>query len=79
MNRVNMREARIRFSAIVKAAERGRSTVITRRGRQVARVDPIATAAGGSLPDLTAFRASIKIKGKPLSQVVVAARKEARY
>ena len=79
MNRVNMREARRRFSDIVKAAEQGKSTVITRRGRQVARVDPVAAAGGKSLPDLTEFRASIPVKGKPLSQVIIDHRKEARY
>lgn len=79
MNRVNMREARRQFSDIVKAAERGKSTVITRRGRQVARVDPISTTGIKSLPDLTEFRASIKIKGKGLSQAIIDRRKETRY
>ena len=79
MNRVNMREARRRLSDIVNAAERGHSTVITRRGRQVARVDPVAPVKGRVLPDLTEFRASIKAKGKPLSQVVIDQRNEGRY
>ena len=79
MNRVNMREARRRLSEIVRAAERGEATVITRRGRQVARVDPIVTATGRVLPDLADFRASIQVKGKPLSQVVIDQRKEGRY
>jgi prevent-host-death family protein len=79
MKGVNMREARRRFSAIVDAAERGESTVITRRGRQVARVEPAGTGKGTALPDLTEFRASITVKGKPLSRVVIDARKGARY
>jgi prevent-host-death family protein len=79
MNRLNMREARKRFSDIVKAAECGQSTVITKRGRQVARVEPVGSTAGKSLPDLSDFRASIKARGKPLSQVVAGRRKEARY
>ena len=78
MNRVNMREARRRFSAIVDAAERGEATVITRRGRQVARVEPAGGGESTPLPDLTAFRASIRVKGKPLSRVVIDARKGAR-
>ena len=32
-----------------------------------------------SLTDLTEFRASLKAKGKPLSQVVIESRREARY
>jgi prevent-host-death family protein len=79
MNRVNMREARQRLSSIVDAAEHGRSTVITRRGRQVARIGPTGVAKGQPLPNLSEFRASVKVKGKPLSRVVVARRKEARY
>ncbi len=79
MDCMNMREARRRFSDIVKAAERGESTIITRRGRQVARVDQARSAGGRTLPDLTEFRASIKVKGKPLSQVVIDQRRGARY
>ena len=79
MNRVNIREARRRLSDIVDAAERGLSTVITRRGRQVARIEPIRPAKGKPLPDLTEFRASVKVKGKPMSEVVTDRRREARY
>lgn len=79
MERVNIREARSRFSAIIKAAERGQSTVITRRGQQVARVEPIGPAQGCLLPDLTEFRASQKAKGKPLSQIAIENRRESRY
>ena len=79
MNRVNIREARRRLTSIVDAAQRGRKTVITRRGRQVAMVEPIRPVKGSPLPDLSKFRASIKVKGKPLSEVVIAGRKEARY
>ena len=79
MNRVNIREARRRLTSIVDAAERGQKTVITRRGRQVALVEPIRPAKGNTLPDLSEFRASVKVKGKPLSQVVLGRRNEARY
>jgi prevent-host-death family protein len=78
MNRVNIREARRRLSDILKDAERGESTVITRRGREVARVNPVGGPAGG-LPDLSEFRASITVKGKHLSKVVASQRRGARY
>ena len=78
MNRVSIREARRRLTAIVKAAENGQKTIITRRGRQVAMVEPIRHRAGKRLPDLTEFRASIQIKGKPMSQEVIDARRKAR-
>jgi antitoxin (DNA-binding transcriptional repressor) of toxin-antitoxin stability system len=53
--------------------------VILRRGRPVARVEPVAGPKRAGLPDLSEFRASIKVKGRPLSKVVAAQRKEARY
>jgi prevent-host-death family protein len=79
MNRISIREARKRLGDIVDAAERGEKTVITRRGRQVAVVEPIRPAKGRPLPDLSEFRASIAVKGKSLSRLVAQGRKEARY
>ena len=79
MNRISIREARRRLSDIVDAAERGEKTVITRRGRQVAVVEPLLPTKGRTLPDLTEFRASIAVKGKSLSRVVAQKRKETRY
>jgi len=40
MGAVNLKEARRRLSALVQAAERGESVVITRRGKEVARIVP---------------------------------------
>jgi prevent-host-death family protein len=79
MNRVNMREARRRLSEIVEAARLGQRTVITRRGRPLAIVEPIKRGKCKPLPDLTEFRESIMVRGKPLSQVVIDQRKENRY
>ena len=42
-------------------------------------VEPIPPDKATPLPDLSEFRASIKVKGKPLSQAVIDRRKEARY
>ena len=42
----------------------------------MARTNP---AKGKRLPDLTKFRSSIKVKGKPLSRVVIDHRRAARY
>ena len=79
MNRVSLREACRRLGDIVDAAEKGETTVITRRGRQVARVDPVAPAKRKALPDLSEFRASIRVKGRALSRAVMDRRKGARY
>jgi prevent-host-death family protein len=79
METVNIREARRRLRQIVDAAERGKSVVITRRGRKIARVVPAKPAGGRGLPDLTEFRKTVSAKGKPLSATVLASRSRERY
>ena len=80
MGPVNLKEARARLSDLVRAAEHGESVAITRRGKIVAcLMPPDAEPARRKAPDLGAFRASLKGKGKPLSQVVIENRRGARY
>lgn len=79
MDIINIKEARRRLSDLVKAAERGRSVTITRRGKEVARLGPVPKKPRRGLPDLSAFRATIKPKGKSLSETVIAMRSEERY
>ena len=79
MDSFSIREARRRLSDIVAAAEQGQSVVITRRGRRVARICPVEPVERKGLPDLTEFRRSLKVKGKPLSQVVIENRRRERY
>jgi prevent-host-death family protein len=79
MDPVSMKDARKRLAELVRAAERGESVTITRRGKEVARLVPAEREAAKSLPDLAEFRASIKVKGKPLSQTVIDMRAEERY
>jgi len=79
MTAVNLKEARRRLSELVRAAEHGETVVVTRRGKRVARIAPVEEKAKNRLPDLSEFRASIKVKGRPLSETVIALRREARY
>ena len=79
MGPISLKEARRRLSELVKAAERGESIVITRRGKEVARIVPPAIRPLKGLPDLTEFRKSIKLKGKPMSETVIEMRREERY
>ena len=79
MDSVNMVEARKRLGELVRAAERGETVTITRRGKEVARIVPAGQKPLKPLPDLTEFRASIKVKGKSLSQTVIDMRNEERY
>ena len=80
MGPINLKEARKRLSDLVRAAEHGETVTITRRGKPVARLVPPETqSTHKKAPDLTEFRASMKVKGKPMSQVVSDMRREARY
>jgi len=79
MDTVSIREARKRLSELIAAAERGESVIITRRGREVALLAPLARKPRRRLPDLSEFRASIKVKGKGLSETVTAMRSRERY
>jgi prevent-host-death family protein len=76
---VSLKDARRRFGALVKAAERGQSVTITRRGRKVARLVPAAAMSAKGLPDLAEFRKSIKVRGKPLSRIVMDMRSAERF
>ena len=83
MRSVNIREARQKLSDLVDAAEHGQSVLITRHGKEVARIEPAGPARSAALPDLSTFRASVRAavqgKGRPLSKAVTESRKEVRY
>ena len=78
MDAINLKEARRRLSELVDAAEHGETVVITRRGRKVARLMPIERKRFRQFPDLAAFRASIKLKGRSLTDELIAMREEER-
>lgn len=79
MGPVNLKEARRRLSDLVTAAERGETVVITRRGKEVARIAPLSPKPLKRFPDLAEFRASIKLKGRSLTDELLAMRREERY
>lgn len=62
MIQINAREARQKLSELLSEAEKGQTVAITRRGQVVARLVPPPPQQAGRLPDLTAFRKSIKVK-----------------
>lgn len=76
--RVTAKEARERFRELLDRAERGEEVVILRRGKPVVRLTRARPARGRHLPDLGDFRASIQVRGAPLSEMVNQERKEAR-
>ena len=75
---VGTKELRNRLSAILDRVARGERIRIVRRGKPVAELRPVYARRRG-LPDLSAFRASIKVRGKPTSQLVIEERRKARY
>ena len=74
----SIRAARQHLGQLVEAAQRGETVVITRRGKGVASLGPIA-GESLRLPDLSEFRASIKVNNASLSSTVLAERDSARF
>jgi len=67
MNRVTVYDAKAHFSELVERAESGRSTVITKRGRVVAKIVPASAPRWDRtavLDEAEAFRRSVNIKGR---------------
>jgi prevent-host-death family protein len=75
---INIKEARGKFSSLIRQVEEGAEIILTRRGIEVARMVPSAGKTK-RLPSLKKFRAAIKLSGKPLSKTVIEGRKEERY
>ena len=79
MDTISIKEARIQFAKLITAAQRGSSATITRRGKPVAQLLPPPGLGRKPLPDLSAFRAAIKLRGNSLSHTVVGQRQKNRY
>jgi prevent-host-death family protein len=78
MTEVSVKDARDNFRAWLDRAEAGEEIVITRRGKEVARLVP-PRREPKRFPDLTEFRKSIELRGEPLSETVMRLRRESRY
>ncbi len=78
MVEVSAKDARDNFRTYLDRAEAGEEIVITRRGKEVARIVPPRREAK-AFPDLTEFRNSIKLRGEPMSDTVIRQRRESRY
>jgi prevent-host-death family protein len=75
---INAKEARGKLSSLLKRVEKGDEIVVLRRGKQVARLVPFRRKET-HLPQLREFRASIRVKGEPLSTTVLHNREGERY
>jgi len=77
MVEVNVKDARSQLSELLDRVERGEEVIIRRRGKKVAKL--VSPGTTHPLPSLRQFRASLKIKGRPMSEVVISARDEERF
>jgi len=69
MEKIQLFEAKARLSELVDRAEAGRETVITRRGRAVARLVPVQAAGANSanakvIDRIIRFSKTLKVKGR---------------
>jgi len=78
MRKLSVKEVRQQLSEVIREAEAGDSTIITRRGEPVAQISPLRKDRP-RFPDLTEFRASINVRGKAISDVVREIRDEERF
>jgi len=78
MMEINAKEARAKLSSLLKRVERGGEIVLLRRGKKVARLVP-AEKTREKLPSLKEFRASIRLRGRPLSMDITRAREKERF
>ena len=77
MHEVNVREARRQLASLLDAVEAGDQVVITRRGKQVARLMP-PEPPPRQFPDLSEFRKSITSRGESLYETLMRMRDEER-
>jgi prevent-host-death family protein len=75
---VGAKQARAKLGSLLKRVEKGGEVVLLRRGKKIARLVP-AGKQQARLPSLKEFRASIRIKGEPLSMDVIRGREKERF
>ena len=66
MKKLSVSDAKAQFSKLIKRAESGRETVITKRGRVVAKIVPAQAEEwdrSAVLDEIEKFSKSVKIKG----------------
>lgn len=63
---ISLREANQHLSRYIEAVERGEEIIITRRGKPVARLAPVASKAGISPERLAAWK-RLKAMARPLN------------
>ena len=76
--KVSIREVRQRLRHLLEQVQAGDEVVVLRRGVEVGRlVRPERTRP--PLPDLSGFRAAVKLRGRALSHDITEGRRSSRY
>ena len=73
---IGTKDLRRRLSEILDRVARGERVIVHRRGRAEVTIAPLVRAS--RLPSLAAFRADLRVRGRPLSAEVAAARGQER-
>jgi prevent-host-death family protein len=75
---VGTKDLRQRLSEILDRVARGERVVVYRRGKPAAELKAIS-GKRRRLPSLAQFRSKLRVRGRPMSEEVVAARREGRF
>ncbi len=78
IQRVSVREARQRLRRLLDRVQAGDEVVVMRRGTPVGKLVR-AERKRIPFPDLSGLRASVKLRGRPLSRDVIEARRSSRH
>lgn len=78
MVEVSVKEARDNFRTYLDRAEAGEEIIVTRRGKEVARIVP-PRREPKRFPDLTEHRKSVKLRGERPLEALLKLREETRY
>ena len=77
-HKVNIREARQRLRHLLEQVQAGDDVIVLRRGVEVGRLVR-AKRTQAPLPDLSNLRASVKLRGRALSEDITEGRRSSRY
>lgn len=78
MKKIQVNEVREHLAKYLTEAEHGEEIVITRHAKPIARLTAYEEQKS-DFPDLTEFRESLDVKGKPMSEIVIEMRRNDKY
>ena len=79
MIKTGIKEARQHFTEYLARVEKGEEIIITKRNEPIAKISSLKIKTGRSLSSRKALRETLRAKGKALSEVVTASRRQEKY